>query len=153
MSFSGDPSQISLLDRFSRFVPAWMKTQAAVGIIVGIVAFAGLYSVLPPHRPLRPVVNAPAYIWPKGCPDLNYEHEASRGENISCACASENNHIRNWLQHGLRDNARGNDEWYRVGHYAIDIAENDGIFSGKECRIRDIQPMFFIENLNKREKI
>lgn len=116
------------------------------GIIIAVTAFSILYVLWTPNRPLKPVLNAVPFIWPKGCPNVNYKYANNRGDSISCACKDEKNRINDWMERGLRNRNKVIDEWYRVGNYALSIRNNNGLFNNSGCAIRDAQEDFFISD-------
>jgi hypothetical protein len=127
-------------DRLTQYIsPKWL------GRIAGLVAVFVIFIFMEPNRPLRLVVGAPPYVWPQGCPQLDYQRIAFDVDPplISCTCADENYRIQDWKERGLHPAGRGNVNFYRVGSDALQI---DKILWGRyagQCRIWRASPSFY----------
>ena len=128
------------------------KNQTVLGIVIAIPIFIGLYMFWTPSRPLKPFLNSRPFVWPRGCPSINYQYAHSRGDNIACACKNESNRIFDWKERGLHNSNKVLDQWYRVGDYAINIRKNNGFSGNRFCSIVHVQNNFFQYNIKDKNK-
>lgn len=123
-----------------------VRSRKAYSVIIGLVTVLVLYTLMSPNRPLRPVQNSPPFVWPRSCPNINYQYAYNRGDRIPCACKVESNRIRDWLDRGLPNENKLIDEWYRVGDYAVGIHEDNGLLGKNGCSIMDVESNFFLSS-------
>jgi hypothetical protein len=113
--------------------------------LINIMGFVilGFYVASKPHYPLRPVLDAQPYEWPKGCQRLDYASRKYRGEHgISCECADPKYRIDDRRERGLVGSGRGTPDFYRVDADAVQI-ERMGPRSASQCRMGFVQQGFF----------
>lgn len=99
-----------------------MKAEIKWGFVAffGIVIPASIIFFLLPPQPayVKPQIQSPEFIWPRGCPKKDYKE----GDEISTACIIKKNKFFRAKKYGLSSYGRGAPQWYRVNDSLYDVS-------------------------------